>query len=143
MADPPAGADDVAGNRYARLVRSSARYEVTRLPNGASATFPLTDEGSDAAWERYRSLTRSGRVGRALSLLAPAAVVAACLWFVFYFVGLSLGLLLGDGDEPFAVRLLLGAAAYGSVFFDLFLACTGCYVALWLYRRGLPPTRQA
>ncbi len=80
---------------------------------------------------------------RALSLLVPTAVVAACLWFALFFVGILLGVLLGDGDKPFVLRLLLGAAPYGAVFFDLFLACTGCYVALWLYRKGLPPARQA
>ena len=82
---------------------------------------------------------------RALGWLVPVAIVSAGLWIAILILGVVVSLSIQNevmsGES--IVRFLEGAAAFGGALFALFAASVGCYPMLWLYRKGLPPIRQA
>jgi hypothetical protein len=137
--------EELATNRYVTLLRTSDGYEV--VPVGRPAQrFPATDEGSDAAWDSFRKLTRSGRASRSLSPLAIVGVIAAVLWFTSTLITSILqSLVVGTGGRAveLPIRVFFALWPLNDAFFALFAGCTGSYAALWLYRKGLPPIRQA
>lgn len=92
MADPHADVEEISSNRYASLVRSSTGYRVVHQGGTIQDRFPLTDDGSDSAWDRYRALTRVGRIERALGSLVPIAIVSASLWITITILGVVVSL---------------------------------------------------
>jgi hypothetical protein len=137
--------DDLAGSRYASLVETDEEYRVQRVGRATVESFPLTDEGFDAAWDRYEELTRAGRSGGFLSALVIVGVVAAVLWFVGILSQAVLYIVTVTFDRRSTDALstaLTYVASFGTVFYALFAVAVGGYAVLWLHRRGTPPRRR-
>ncbi len=135
--------EELAANRYVAILRTSDGYEV--VPVGRPAQrFPATDEGSDAAWDSFRQLTRTGRASRSLSPLAIVGVIAAVLWFISTLITSilqSVVAVTGGRAIELPIRVFFSLWPLNDALFALFAGCTGSYAALWLYRKGLPPIR--
>ena len=142
--DPVEGSESevLAEGPHALLLETLDGYELHRHDRDTFERFPLTDEGSDDAWDRYLEVTRQGRVGRWLRALVPVAIVAGAAWFAivlvtaFATVGLGFDRLSSD---DWMARGLTYVVQFGEALSALFIAATASYVVLWLYRKGIPP----
>lgn len=138
---PPLDGDVLAESGYARVTREGAELavEVFEHRNPRVARFPETDECADDAWELFHRVTRQGRLGRALNVIAVVAVVAGTVWLLVAAIDATLWLRLyrTQDDQVFGalaqqLQVLEGFAN------ALFFATTGIYGVTWLYRRGIP-----
>jgi hypothetical protein len=135
--------EQLAANRHASLEETGQEYGVRRRERATVESFPLTDEGFDAAWDRYDELTRAGRSGRFLSALVIVGVVAAVLWFVGVSSQAVLYVATINGRSTDAVsHALAWIFSFTAVFYALFAVAVGGYAVLWLSRRGMPPVRR-
>jgi hypothetical protein len=136
-------AEELAASRYASLVETGQEYRIQRQGRSTVEAFPLTDEGFDAAWDRYDELTRAGRSGRFLAALVVVAVVSAALWFVGISSQAILYVATINGRSTDTVGNVLGwVFSFTTVFYALFVVAVGGYGVLWLSRRGMPPVRR-
>jgi len=117
---------------------------VQRAERATVEAFPLTDEGFDAAWDRYEELTRAGRSGRFLSALVVVGVLAAALWFVVVLAGavIYVATINGRSTGDALAKAIGWIAPFTTVFYALFATAVGGYAVLWLYRHGAPPPRR-
>jgi hypothetical protein len=135
--------EELAVSRYASLIETDQEYRVQRAERETIESFPLTDEGFDAAWDRYDELTRAGRSGRFLSGLVIIGSVAGVLWFVGVSIQAVLYVATIDGRSTDAIGIALGwILSFTTVFYALFAVSVGGYAVLWLSRRGMPPVRR-
>ena len=134
MTDPGVE-EELASSRHGSLIRTADDYRVVR--RGVTEVFPLTEDGSDNAWARYRSLTRLGRLDRGPSaLLAVAAIAAGCWLTLVVLRSLVTGLTAWDTSSGSWIRTVFDLARFEQVFYALFIASLGCYIVWWLYRKG-------
>src|ERR1044071_2474296 len=126
--------EDLAGSRYASLVETDQEYQVQRAERATVEAFPLTDEGFDAAWDRYEELTRAGRSGRFLSALVVVGVLAAALWFVVVLAGavIYVATINGRSTGDALAKAIGWIAPFTTVFYALFATAVGGYAVLWL-----------
>jgi len=132
--------DVLAEGPHALLLETSDAYELHRHDRDTFERFPLTDEGSDDAWDRYLEVTRQGRAGRWLRALVPVAVVAGAAWFTIGLIAAATVALGFDrlSSDDWTTRALTYVVQFGEVMSTLFIAAVGSYVILWLYRKGIP-----
>jgi hypothetical protein len=132
--------EELGSSRYAVLLQTEDGYEVRRQGRGAIEIYPSTDEGFDAAWDRFVELTHAGRTGRFLSALMIIAAVDAVLWFVVVLVTsvLYVALIHSRRDDPLG-GLLGWLSPFTTVFYSVFAGAVGLYAVVWLSRRGMPP----
>ena len=135
--------EELASGPHASLVRTATDYRIVH--RRAVESFPLTDEGSDDAWARYRSLALAGRLDRAPVILLVIAVGAAACWLalVTSWAVVTASIASDGHTEGSWVGTILDAARYQQVFFALFAGSLGTYVAWWFYRRGHAGSLQA
>jgi hypothetical protein len=137
------GPDEVAVSRYATLLRTSEGYAVRRRGQVSVETYPPTDEGLDAAWDRYTELTHAGRSGRLLTALVVVGVVAAVLWFAVELVSAILYIAVIHTRSNDALdELASWLTPFTTVFYALFIGAVGSYAVVWLSRLGMPPARR-
>jgi hypothetical protein len=133
--------DVLAEGPHALLRETPDGYELHRHDRDVFERFPLTDEGSDDAWNRYLEVTRQGRVGRWLAALVPVAIVSGAAWFAIVLIAGVASVRLGFdrvGTDDSSTRLLTYVVQFGEAMSTLFIAAAGSYVILWLYRKGIP-----
>ena len=105
--------------------------------------FPETDEGSDAAWECFYSLTARARRGRVRGSVAWVAVAIGGAWIVYALIVLVIAVAILAGlidDGPLPGGLLDRVVRSLPVLYVLppaFMACAGLYVVLWLRDRDV------
>lgn len=135
----PGSDQELAVSRYVSLLETPQAYEIHALGRATIETYPLTDEGFDAAWDRYADLTRAGRTGRFLSALAIIAVVAAALWLVVVLVtsALYVALIHSRSSDPLG-GLVGWLSPFTTVFYALFASAVGTYAVVWIARGGMP-----
>jgi hypothetical protein len=134
------GTSERAVSRYASLLETTDGYEVHRRGRATFEMFPSTQEGFDAAWDRYAELTHAGRTARLLSALVVVGVVAAALWFVVTLVSAVLYVAAFQNRSGGSLGWLISSvSAVTTVLYALFAGAVGCDAAVWLYRRGMPP----
>ena len=131
----------LAEGPHALLLETPNGYELHRHDRDTFERFPLTDEGSDAAWDRYLEVTRQGRVGRWLHALVPVAIVAGAAWFLIVLIAAVATVGIGFdrlSSDDWMARALGYVVQFGEALSALFVAATALYVVLWLHRRGIP-----
>jgi hypothetical protein len=136
--------EELAASRYVSLLQTSDGYEIHRHGRATVETYPPTDEGFDAAWDRYGELTRVGRSGRRLTALIIVGVIAAVLWFVVTLIDAVLyAAAFDDRSNDGLNRLVAWLSPFTTVLYALFAGAVGSYAVVWLYRRGMPAARRA
>ena len=135
------------------IIDRGARYELTLgplgheiwdldAPEGAApvATYPVTNEGFEAAWALYGRLSRGNRIGRSRSRFARplfvttigAAVllgVSGIAYSIVLFVTLS------GTPSQHSLLVLQRVQALDQALYQLVIGLLAIHVALWVRRR--------
>jgi hypothetical protein len=128
--------EELAASRDATLMRTPSEYRIVH--RRATESFPLTGRGSDDAWARYRSLTRAGRLDRAPTPLLVITAIAGVCWvaLIMSWAIVTVWISIDPQADESWVEAILSASTFQHLFYVLFVAALGCYVAWWLYWRS-------
>jgi hypothetical protein len=144
----------VADERAFEILEANSRFMLTTEEGGFAiwrtdtdddaplTTFPPTQEGSDAAWESFRRMSRRARWARwrrvPMGGLRWTAIVSAIVWIVARFVA-SLWLAVETTSSSFGSNLsrwLAWLQFADQLAFAVFVSAVGLYVVLWLEGRS-------
>ena len=139
MSDLPATSafEVLASNRWLIVGQDDEGYGVWSVADERDEPlrrFPSTDEGSEGAFDAFRSMSRARRGGPLSFTLFALAVISGAVW-VFTNGYLAIGAAVDDfsssiGDQAVYRWLLqISQTAY-----PVFLVSSGTFVMLWLMR---------
>jgi hypothetical protein len=137
----------LASNRWFIVGEDEEGYGIWSVADGGGDAplrrFPLTDQGSEAAFDAFTSMSRSRRQLPIRGALLWMGVISGIVWVATNgYVALSLTS--GSGSsfgQGFDSRLFGWLNQISQTAYPTFVVSAGLYVMLWLWSRDPAPRR--